>query len=227
MLPNPTPNTVVNGPVELRGSAATLFDTAVVGLDRLLARPGNLQAEGGPKPRLAAEDQAVAFSLPAGGRRSELIAPITPDREGDERWVRYTAQLRDVPVDTTRWQLILQWHHQANTGSPPLALEVGRGRLRLAHQGGDHQDLGPVRADDNLDVVLHVRFSRDPTRALVEVWRDGRQVLAGYQPSGGTLLDASNYLKTGLYRDPSIDQPSSVLLTRLAVGPTAGSVGLR
>lgn len=149
------------------------------------------------------------------------MSDLPREREGDQTWVRYRAQLHDMPVDTERWQLVLQWHHTGDTGSPPIALEFGRGQLRLAHQGRHHQDLGPVGPDDTLDLVLRVRFSRDPARGQVDVWRDGRPVLAGYHPPGGTLLDTANYLKTGLYRARAITDPGTVALTEFAVATTA------
>ena len=117
-----------------------------------------------------------------------------------------------------------RWHQRANTGSPPIALEAGNGRLRLANVGTDQQDLGALGPDDTLDVVVHVHFSRDPGESVIDVWRDGVAKVVGYHPPRGTLLDGGDYLKIGLYRDPSIDQDSSMTTTRLVAGPTDASI---
>ncbi|MCD2190982.1 heparin lyase I family protein [Actinomycetospora soli] len=206
------------------GDGTATFDSR---RDGFAATADQEQAEDAPKPRYRTVDgvEVAEFSLPGGGKRAEIVPDTPSDRDGEERWVRYRTQLRDMPVDTESWQLILQWHHNGNSGSPPIALEVGRGELRLANEGAHQQSLGPIGSNDVVDVVLHVRFSQDPAEGLVEVWRDGRPVLAGYHPPGGTLLDSSNYLKFGLYRDPDITQPTSMTVTDLVIGDTPAAVG--
>ncbi|MDL5160328.1 heparin lyase I family protein [Actinomycetospora termitidis] len=184
------------------------------------------QTQGGARPRVVA-GPAMRFALPGGGRRSEVL-PRTPEyREGDDVWVHDVSALHGLPTGTSTWQLILQWHQRANSGSPPVALEAGGGRLRLANVGGDQQDLGPLRPDDRLDVVLHVHFSRSAAKAVIDVWRDGKAVLRDYHPPRGTLLDGADYLKLGLYRDPSIAQDSAMTTTRLVAGPTAESINVQ
>lgn len=208
-----------------RGDGSATFDSR---RDGFAATADQEQAEDAPEPRYRtdADGREVAeFSLPGGGKRSEIVPDVPADRDGEERWIRYRAELRDMPVNTDSWQLILQWHHNGNTGSPPIALEVGRGELRLANEGAHQQSLGPISPDGVVDVVLHVQFSRDPSQGLVEVWRDGRPVLAGYHPPGGTLLDSSNYLKFGLYRDPDITAPTAMTVTDLVIGDTPTAVG--
>lgn len=201
------------------GGGGSTLDTAASGIKALL---GDIQTEGAPQPTLvtAAAGQGLRFGLPGGGRRSEVIPPLAEYREGGQMWLHYRAQLTGVPVDTDTWQLIAQFHHDGNTGSPPIALEVGHGHLRLANQGTHQQDLGPISGDGIVDVVLHVTFSRDPARGQIDVWRDGTPVLAEYHPPGGTLLDGGNYLKLGLYRDPTITQASSVTVLEVQARPT-------
>ena len=132
--------------------------------------------------------------------------------------------LHGLPTDTGIWQLVLQCHQGANTGSPPIALEARRGRLRLANVGADQQDMGALGPNDTIDVVLNIHFSRSPAAAEIDVWRDGLPKVVDYHPPRGTLLDGGDYLKIGLYRDPAITQPSSMTLTRLVAGPTDASI---
>ena len=203
------------------GGGGSSLDTARSGIGVLLE--GQLQAEGASRPALttAGGTPGVRFAVLGGGRRSEVIAPLAEYHEGQQMWLHYRAQLSGVPVDTNTWQLVAQFHQNGGSGSPPVALEVGRGRLRLASQGTDQQDLGPISSDGVLDVVLHVVFSRDPARGQVDVSRDGAAVLSGYHPPGGTLLDGGDYLKLGLYRDPAITQPSAVTALTVQASPTA------
>ncbi len=206
-----------------------VFDSATGDLaSHFTVRDDSGLVEGAPVPRAGTAPDgrpAMLFSIPGGGERSEVLPRVSVAREGQEIWVHYVTELRGVPVDTRTWQLILQWHQLASTGSPPLALEVGRGQLRLANEGSHQQSLGPVGTNATVDVVLRIRFSRDPDTGLVEAWRDGRQVLADYHPPEGTLPDGANYVKMGIYRDPAIRQASSTAVTRLAIGPTPASIG--
>ncbi|GLZ48526.1 hypothetical protein Acsp06_47110 [Actinomycetospora sp. NBRC 106375] len=168
---------------------------------------------------------AVEFDIPGGAQRSEMQPRIPNQVEGDVQYYTYGALLApDFPTDTRTWQLILQWHHFADSGSPPVAVEVRDGRLMLAAEGTDLQDLGPVSGGDRVDLTLRIAFSRDPDQGTVDVWRDGRQVLVGYHPPSGTLLDNADYLKVGIYRDTSIDAPGNLWLDELRVGPTLASV---
>jgi hypothetical protein len=184
---------------------------------------GSGLVEGAPRPQVV-RGPAFAFTVPGGGKRAEVL-PLVPEyHEGDDLWVHDVSTLHDLPTDTGTWQLVLQWHQRANTGSPPIALEAGRGRLRLANVGADQQDVGPLGPNDTLDVVLHIHFSRNPAAAEIDVWRDGLPKVVNYHPPRGTLLDGGDYLKIGLYRDPVITQPSSMTTSRLVVGPTDASI---
>lgn len=169
---------------------------------------------------------ALQFSLDGGDQRSEL-RPRTPDAtEGNVIYYTYTARLADdFPVDVDRYQILLQWHHYGDSGSPPVALEVRGGQLAVSAEGEDLQELGPVRPGDRVDVTMRIVFSRDSDKGRVDVWRDGRQVLRGFKPSGGTLLDGGDYLKTGLYRSSSLkDGGARLWLEDLRVGPSLASV---
>jgi hypothetical protein len=210
------------------GSSSRVFDSAAQDpADLFTIRNDSGLVEGAPVPRVGTAPDgrpAMLFSVPGGGERAEVLPRVPVGREGQEIWVHYVAKLADVPVQTRTWQVILQWHQLADTGSPPIALEVGRGQLRLANVGTHQQSLGPVTANATVDVVLRIRFSQDPDTGLIEVWRNGREVLTDYHPPEGTLLDGADYVKMGIYRDPAIRQASSMAVTRLAIGPTAAAI---
>ena len=145
---------------------------------------GSGLVEGAARPRFVGK--AVSFAVPGGGERSEVM-PLLPEyHEGDDLWVHDVSTLHGLPTGTDTWQLVLQWHHRGGTGSPPIALEAGHGRLRLANVGADQQDVGALGPNDTIDVVLHVRFSRDPDRSR------GRRV-AQRGPEGRRLPPAAGH----------------------------------
>lgn len=168
---------------------------------------------------------ALMFSLNGGDQRSE-VQPRTPYlKDGDVVFYSYRAYLDpDFPTGTKTWQLIMQWHQEGDSGSPPVAVQVRDNRLQLALQGEDFQDLGPVAGGQTVDLILRIAFSQDPNTGTVDVWNGGRHVLNAFHPSGGTLIDASAYEKVGLYRDRAIDQPARLYLEDLRIGPSMSSV---
>jgi hypothetical protein len=169
--------------------------------------------------------RALQFTLDGGDQRTELEPSIPNQREGEVQYYKYIARLApDFPTDVDTWQVLLQWHHEGDSGSPPIALEVRGNRLMIAAEGEDLQDLGPVSGGDQIDLTLRIAFARDPERGTVDVWRGGDHVMRSYRPEGGTMLDAGNYLKVGLYRDESIDETGRLWLDDLRVGPSMESV---
>lgn len=202
-----------------------VFDTSVGDFASHFVGNGDSgQVDGGAVPQLTDDGKALTFAIPGGGERSESVPRLPEYHEGDDVWVHDVSTLNNLPTDTRTWQLVLQWHQNGDNGSPPIALQAGGGRLRLANVGTDLQDLGAIGPDDTLDVVLHIHFSRDSSAAEVDVWRDGVPKLTDYHPPRGTLLDGGDYMKIGLYRDPAITQDSSMTTTRLVVGPTDASI---
>jgi hypothetical protein len=202
-----------------------VFDTSVGDFASHFTGNGDSgQVDGGAVPRITNGGKGLTFAIPGGGERSESVPRLPEYHEGDDVWFHDISTLRGLPVGTGTWQLVLQWHQRANDGSPPIALQAGGGRLRLANVGVDQQDLGALGPNDTIDVVLHIHFSRNPAAAQIDVWRDGVPKLRNYHPPRGTLLDAGNYMKIGLYRDPAITQPSSMTTNRLVAGPTAAAI---
>jgi hypothetical protein len=202
-----------------------VFDTSVGDFAGHFVGHGNSgQVDGGAVPQVTGGGKALTFAVPGGGERSESIPALPEYHEGDDIWVHDISTLHNLPTDTGTWQLVLQWHQNGDDGSPPIALQAGGGRLRLANVGSDEQDLGALGPNDTIDVVLHIHFSRNPAAAEVDVWRDGMPKVTNHHPPRGTLLDRGDYTKIGLYRDPAITQASSMTTTRLVVGPTDASI---
>ena len=93
-------------------------------------------------------------------------------REGQTLYFGYSGYLaQNFPISDTKYQIIMQWHHEGDSGSPPLAIHARDNQLILA--GGDNdehqayeQPIGPARAD--MPVMHHMALSPD-----------GRFVLSG------------------------------------------------
>ncbi len=169
--------------------------------------------------------QAVKLEVPGGAKRSEVRPEEAQDiREGEHLFFGYSAFLpEDFPVDTSDWQVIWQLHDGGTNTSPPVALEVVDGRLWLANVGDRVRDLGPVQAGRNLDVQLDIRF--EIGGGEVSVYRGGRQVLQGFRPPRGTMIDSFDYLKTGIYRHTEGPaEPATIFLNDLKIGETLASV---
>lgn len=174
---------------------------------------------------------AVAFPIPAGGNRNEIVPRLPVLRPGDDLWFAFsTALTPGFPVDRA-WQVVTQWKNQS-AGSPPLELAVERGAYRLqggfGHPDGPRQfsrSLGPAVPGRWDDWVVHVRFSPDPAAGFVEVWRGGRLALPSFAPPGGTMYPGdTSYLKVGYYRNPEIDVAGTLVMDSLRVGTTAADV---
>jgi hypothetical protein len=155
------------------------------------------------------------------GSRAEIL-PAFPDlREGDDLYFRFSTMLAPgFPTDAV-WQVITQFKQNFD-GSPPLSLNVEQGQYRVeggyGYPGGSRQfiaNLGEASTGVWVSWVMHVKFSTDPRVGFVELWKDGAVALSRYFPPGGTLYPGPNgvdasYVKTGLYRDPTIDQRGTI-----------------
>ncbi|GAA4914488.1 polysaccharide lyase-like protein [Actinomycetospora succinea] len=174
--------------------------------------------------------QALEFSLQGGDQRSELLPRVPDGREGDVYYYGYRGRLADdFPVDAQRFQIIMQWHHYGDEGSPPVAIAVQDGRLMIT--GGDNdrneayqQAIAPIRPGDEIDIIVRIVFSRDPEKGTVDVWSGGRRTVTAFHPPDGTLYDDGDYMKVGLYRSEDLSDPASLTLDDVAVGRTRQAV---
>lgn len=158
-----------------------------------------------------------AYTIPAGGSRSENVPRTAKFREGDERWFSFSSMSGpDVWLDTAEWQIFAQWKNDG-VGSPPLEMAIESGQFKIGGgwgwPGTDNptspkmamQSLGTAVTGTWVDWRIHIVFSADPTKGYVEVWRDGTKVLNPWYPPGGTLYPSlDSYLKVGYYRSAGI-----------------------
>jgi hypothetical protein len=134
--------------------------------------------------------------------------------------------------------VLTQWKNDGE-GSPLLEITAGNGNLKL--EGGYgypgtpqtfSQVIGPATTGKRTDLIVHVVFSRDPSRGTVDVWRDGTQAISGYKPTGGTLYPTTaastdtvaSYWKMGIYRDSAITQQAQYTIEGAKVGNPAAQV---
>ncbi|MEJ2863742.1 heparin lyase I family protein [Actinomycetospora flava] len=163
----------------------------------------------------------VSFRLTGRGQRSELEPAIPVVHEGDQHDLTFAVRLDG---EHTGDHVIARWENDS-PGQAPLALRVRNGELVL--RGGEGHPSGPrtfTRALGHAPLgewtrlrVL-VRFSADPEKGGVSVWRDGRPVVDDERPRGGTLYPGQqSYLKVGLHRDRTVASPSTARFGALRV----------
>jgi hypothetical protein len=162
-----------------------------------------------------------------GGERSEVRDDNNPGtlvKEGDERWYAWSMKFpADLPEPDGGWNILMQWHQSADSGSPPLALDISQGSLDIGGDGADapRQTIGPIRRGEWVDYVLHVGFSQ--TDGFVEAWENGVQTVP--RTTRQTMADEASYLKMGIYRDEGATGDAAVLFDDLTIlgGGAGGS----
>ena len=216
-----TPTTSA-APTAVADGGTTLWsaDFASAGLKNFRSTPWNNQ--GASSPTLSGG--SLNFSMPGGGKRSEVEPKFKALSEGDEYYFGFSVKLApDFPVSTSDWQVITQFKNDG-TGSPPLELKVQDGKFLIdGNSGGFSQVVGDAVPGQWTHLVMRVKFS--PSNGTVSAWQDGVQKIADYAPPSGTMYPGkSSYVKTGIYRDPSIGQAGKLSFGSWAIGTTLGSV---
>lgn len=165
---------------------------------------------------------ALRFTLPNDAIRYEVEPNHRSFVEGDDAWFGFSFYLgRGFPLGTRAFQVIEQLHGAPSTGSPPVGFQVAENALVL--EGGNakpgatpanrfayRQRLAPLTTERWYDVVYHVHFSQSALLSVVDVWLDGRPVVANFHPPGGTVYPGRSehhvgtYRKEGLYHDRSV-----------------------
>lgn len=154
---------------------------------------------------------AVRFQLDrsdpivAASSRAELV-DTTAVPANAERWYGFS-----VYLPSAVWQkpdpsaeILAQWHHAANNGSPPLSLTSRNGKWEISQhweelgQDGKHTVVANQQVGRWTDWVFHIRWS-EGTKGLVEVWKDGVRV---FQQTGKNKYadGAGTYFKFGIYK---------------------------
>lgn len=141
----------------------------------------------------------------ASGNRAELVLTSIREVEGNERYyARSTLWPDDYPYAAT-WQLFTQWHHEGNTGSPPMEFYVNGDNLQLRANASEVVWTAPLERGGWHDFVFHVMWSSDPRVGFVELWYDEELVLPK-RFVATMYAGQGNYLKMGLYRNESISE---------------------
>jgi hypothetical protein len=173
---------------------------------RFELRPGDIQDSGGYR-----SNRVEVYGRTA----TPMSTPASqwPDPVGSVRWYTFALYVPEdfVTATDTSWLTFTQWKGLEG-GSPPVALEIKRDRLRLggarANAGvvpGDG-DLGPLTKGAWTTLTVGLSLSTDAHSGWVEVWRDGSIALPR---TAMATMDVVNgvpdpvYLKQGIYRDSS------------------------
>jgi len=145
-----------------------------------------------------------------------------PDPVGSVRWYDFTVY---IPTDFTtadddKWLDLTQWKGYRG-GSPPLALEVKRDRLRLGGTEGS-ASLGRIADGQWTRLTFGVHWSADDD-GWVEVWRDGERVVE--RTAGPTMDEVDGepdpvYLKQGIYRTKKWEVTHVVYFGPLTIATT-------
>ncbi|MEJ2870397.1 heparin lyase I family protein [Actinomycetospora sp. OC33-EN08] len=244
--PRPTttvPPTTTTTTTTLPGQTRQVWDSSFTssGFGRFDDTPWNNVGASAPvivNSPVTSGAKAARFTMPGGGTRTEIVPTTASFTEGQDRYFRFSFYLpAGFPTQVTSWQLLTQWKNDG-TGSPPLEITVGNGNLNLSggygHPTGPKtfsKAFAPATTGQRVDLVVHVFFSRDPGKGVVDIWRNGTPVLSGYKPAGGTLYPTSSgtgtvssYWKMGLYRDSAITQPAQYTIESAKIGNSYAEV---
>ena len=144
-------------------------------------------------------DPVVSASI-----RAELRAEIEP--YGAERWYAFSIFLDTWDRDRSQ-EIVTQWHHFSNSGSPPLAIVTHEGQWEISLMDWESPTnettdtpVGAYRTGRWTDWVVHAKWSAGAD-GLLEIWRDGKKV-PGFSPKVGrnAYEQLGNYMKIGIYK---------------------------
>ena len=149
-------------------------------------------------------------------KRAAYLPWRTGEAEGEQRWYAWSTMLASDFPRTNAWQVISQWHANAD-GSPPLAFFAEGDSIELqAHRFSgpgaeiDIKDIwtGPMKRGQWQDIQMHVKWSGSDSVGFVELWIDGvqqrfddgttKRFIRTLTPGVGA------YFKQGLYRQSGI-----------------------
>jgi hypothetical protein len=159
----------------------------------------------------------------SGSQRAEQV-PSRKFASGETVWAGFDLWTNAGLPTSSTWASVMQFKTGgAQDGAPPVSLDVnahGAAGLDIASAriGGTEavHKLGAAPNGNWTRLVVGIHVNTDPAKAWVEVWRDGKQVLArepwrtvnypAYgNKVGGTMFPGGSgvgYFKFGVYRGP-------------------------
>ncbi|AKQ67220.1 F5/8 type C domain protein [Myxococcus hansupus] len=140
----------------------------------------------------------------ASGNRNELVR-MTREPENSEYYYRFSTMFDSSFPSAKTWQLFTQWHHEGNSGSPPVEFYVYGEEIRL-NIGGNPGTIvwrTPLVRNRWLDFIFHVKWSPDSKVGFVELYLDGKLVMPK-RFIATQYRGQLNYLKVGLYRNDTV-----------------------
>jgi len=167
------------------------------------------------------DDPLCAAGWGCYGDRSE-VQMSTGETEGQERWYSWSTMVAPDFPRYPNWQVISQWHSNAN-GSPPIGFYAVNDDLLLQFHRysspGNAIDIvtpwkGSLRRGQWQDIRLHVKWSGSDSVGFVELWINGqpqtfdngqtRRYIRNMYPG------IANYFKQGYYRQGGLSSTGVV-----------------
>ena len=168
--------------------------------------------------------------------------------EGSERWYRFQVMFPQdwvgsypkwdelsTPASRNNAGSIVEWHHDANgaveSGSAPLYIRGGDQFIEmcLVDQATsacrETINLAPLKRGQWQDIVMHAKWSSDPSVGYLEMWIDGVNALPKHMGSN-KYPGMQNYLLIGLYRNGHIGDPNLLYPNGTHVFGTDGTPGV-
>ncbi len=124
-------------------------------------------------------------------------------REGDERWYEWSMMVEHnfaVPQGTRNAFNVMQWGNTSD--SAPLAILISNtGQIQIGGEGVNHEKLTitSIRKGEWVDLVLHVKFSKNSGTGFVEAWENGIQTVP--KSTRVTMSGDVQSLRHGIIRD--------------------------
>jgi hypothetical protein len=151
--------------------------------------------------------------------RTELA--MVPDESlgGDgitERWYGFSIYLHSWTIDRKSSEILTQWHQSDSSpfgGSPPLAILTDGSNWHVGLRDWNVNELRRLASSDLTsdigkwtDWVVHVKWSADPTKGVLEIWKNGNQLTLGahgekaFRGQNKFNDGRGNYMKFGIYK---------------------------
>jgi hypothetical protein len=192
---------VVSGP-EVPGSGPAKPNGPVmrVELHPYHATPGG---EDGDVNESGDTNRAEVYGRFPSGSATSTPPEEWPDAVGSTRWYGFSVHVPPgFATSDEHWLTITQWKGMYG-GSPPLALEIDGGEFELGGTKG-RRPLGAIKPGTWTRFEFGVHWSPNPEKGWVQVFRDGKEILARERRATMDTYDGDTvdpiYLKQGIYR---------------------------